>query len=101
MIVEVTADGVRLVAPDDVRGFHIDLASGVDLAAALHEHGWGTLADDDDHAWVSIGAVRRAAVGNVDADWDESFDGMLAYAGTKGWLDADGTHIKAHVERRS
>ena len=29
----------------------------------------------------------------------EQFDGMIAYATSKGWLDESGTRVRAHIER--
>ncbi len=55
--------------------------------------------DDDQHVWLSIEGLRSAGVAESD---DESFvtafDGMIAYAGSKGWLNQDATMVRAHVE---
>jgi hypothetical protein len=47
-------------------------------------------------------AARAATVAGhtLDAAWDEGFAGMVADAGTKGWIDDDGA-IRAHVEWRN
>jgi hypothetical protein len=42
--------------------------------------------------------VRSLAAGQVDVGWDVDFSAMLEYASTKGWLSADRTGIRAHVE---
>ncbi|MGA1440636.1 MAG: hypothetical protein ACO4CU_12500 [Ilumatobacteraceae bacterium] len=44
-------------------------------------------ADDDEHVWLDVGRAAAA------------FDSMIGYAASKGWLDAAGTHVRAHVER--
>ena len=51
-----------------------------------------------DHVWVSAEVVRRMAAARVDEGWDERFAAMVDHAGSKGWLDGEGTHIRAHVE---
>jgi len=53
--------------------------------------------DDPDHVWLDV-AEARATI--VDAGRDAAaFDSMIGYAASKGWLDAAGTHVRAHVER--
>ncbi|MEY2431724.1 MAG: hypothetical protein QOC92_1449, partial [Acidimicrobiaceae bacterium] len=44
--------------------------------------------------------VRGAAVAvGVGLMWRDAFDDMVVHAESQGWLDADGTVIRAHVER--
>ena len=98
MIIVVSPDTtVSLEQADDCGKFHLE-ARGVDAAgvsAALAAAGAGRLAGDD--AFIERGAVERLAEGQVGADWAERFDGMLAYAAKKGWLDDAGA-VQAHVE---
>jgi hypothetical protein len=87
---------VTLQDAEDLRAFKVVTTGGEDpaaLAGALQ--GVGRVAPDG-HAFIDPDAVRRLA-GDRDAPWRESFAQMLAYAHTKGWLDADGA-IQAHVE---
>ena len=44
------------------------------------------------------GTVNAAAQVD-DPDWPAQFDGMIAYATNKGWLNALGTRVRAHLER--
>ena len=98
MIVRIDPAGVRLDEPDECGRFHVQVAEGVtDLAGALAAADVGTLADDE-HAWVRVDAVRRLAEGRVPDDWPSRFDGMLRYAASKGWLDGEGSAIRAHLE---
>ena len=54
---------------------------------------------DGDHVWLDVAAARAAgAVATDDPAWADGFDGMIAYAASKGWLDEAGTHVRAHVE---
>jgi hypothetical protein len=43
--------------------------------------------------------AARADGQPLDVAWGEGFAGMLAFAGTKGWIEDDGA-IRAHVEWR-
>jgi hypothetical protein len=55
---------------------------------------------DDDHVWVDIANLRAAALARVDdPGYGERFDAMIAYARSKGWVDATGAHVRAHIER--
>lgn len=98
MFVRVTAPGVvELVEPEDCRRFHVEstVASPPEVAAALGD--WADGASDE-HVWIRVDAVRRAAEGAVGPGWAKDFDAMLVFAGTKGWLNGDGDAIAAHVQ---
>jgi hypothetical protein len=91
MIVVVGPDRPPLLAADaDCTAFHVQHVGG-DLAAGLASIG-GALLDDGD-ALVGVAWVRASSTAPAAA-----IDGMLAYAGTRGWLSDDGTTIRAHVE---
>jgi hypothetical protein len=54
---------------------------------------------------LDIAAFKAAAAATLPADeqaeldnWANGFDGMIAYATSKGWTNADGTAVRAHVE---
>lgn len=54
---------------------------------------------DAEHVWLSIAELRR--IGRElsgDSSFGTKFDGMIAYAGSKGWLSDDNTCVRAHVE---
>lgn len=93
-------DRVSLSEPDDLGAFSV-VASGTDreVAAALSAAGDGGGADTEGHVAVRIDSVRRLAAGQVDAEWDQRFEGMLAYATSKGWITPDGGAILAHIQR--
>jgi hypothetical protein len=52
--------------------------------------------------WLSVQALRESAAATIPeadrAQWVQGFDGMIAYAASKGWTDEAGTHVRAHVE---
>jgi hypothetical protein len=55
---------------------------------------------DADHVWIDVARLREQAIAQADdATYSERFDAMIAYAQRKGWLDADGTRVRAHIER--
>jgi hypothetical protein len=90
---------VSLEEPGDCKRFHVAVVNGDDPAlvfGALVDAAAGRL--EGDHAWITVDAVRRMAGGRVGPDWDAEFDGMLAFAASKGWLDPSGASIRAHVE---
>lgn len=82
---------------DDFGRFHVEVAGDGDVDAAVST--FGRLDDDGDHAWISVQAIREATSGPVDEGWEQRFQGMLDYAGSKGWLDEDRAAIRAHIER--
>ncbi|MEO5898695.1 MAG: hypothetical protein ABIR68_01025 [Ilumatobacteraceae bacterium] len=100
VVVASSASGepaLTLEQPDDCGAFHLE-ARGIDaggVATALAKAGAGTINGDD--AFIAPAVVERLAAGHVGADWAERFAGMLAYAETKGWRDADGA-VQAHIE---
>ena len=50
--------------------------------------------------WVDIALLRTNALAQVDdPGFPAQFDGMIAYATKKGWLNVLGTRVRAHLER--
>lgn len=103
MFVRVGSDGaVSLQEPDDLARFHVEVPSGISTEAAaraLCSAGAGAAHGDvagEAAVVVSPDWIRAHAVDGAGAGWDEAFDGMLAYAASKGWIAADG-RIRAHV----
>ena len=51
--------------------------------------------------WLNVDALRSAARATLSSDqrdaWASGFDGMIAYATSKGWTDTQG-RVRAHVE---
>lgn len=103
MIIVISSDAagepaVSLADADDCTAFHL-AAQGVDaagVATALAKAGAGTVAGDD--AFIEPVVVRSLAAGaEVGPDWSERFQGMLAYAEKKGWIDDHGA-VQAHIE---
>ncbi|WP_116997075.1 hypothetical protein [Desertimonas flava] len=94
MHVVVGTDGVTLESPHEFDRFDVVRRDGADVGAVLATHGWGRPAATGD---VMISVARLRAAGPADGTWRSGLDGMVAYAASKGWLDAEGSHIQAHV----
>ena len=92
MVIVVRDSAVTLDEPDDFKGFKVVVASG-DGGGLFSV---GRLAHRDT-AWINANAVRARAGAAATPTCEDGFAAMLAYAQTKGWLDAAGD-IQAHVE---
>jgi hypothetical protein len=98
VIIVIGPTGVSVEQADDLGRFHVAAPTGADVDAALRSAGFGSL-DVTGQAWIDVATLRGAARAMVDDDtWPERFDQMLAYAASRGWLDAAGTSIGAHIE---
>lgn len=89
---------VALAEPEDLKAFKLVATGGspADLPAAISAVG---KIDDDGYAWVEVAALRELAADLADdAKWNEEFDAMVSYAGSKGWVSDDGGSVRAHCE---
>ena len=90
---------VRLDEPDDFHSFKVVVYGGGDTAAvgaALAP--LGALAPTGT-AELRIAAVRELAGDRADdPQWRRSFDAMIDYALSKGWVDSDRQVVQAHCE---
>jgi hypothetical protein len=69
--------------------------SDAQAAEALRIAGLGVV--DGDEAWLVADALRAAGDGS--SGWTADFYGMLAYAKTRGWMNGDGSQVRAHIVR--
>jgi len=102
MYLRITATSAELVDPADVRAFSVRTPADLDregLAVAAEKHELGEVLPDGEHLMIPLETVRRMAEGRVGADWPADFQKMVDYATSKGWASADGTAVRAHVER--
>jgi hypothetical protein len=90
---------VTLGGEDDLKGFSVrvpeDLSAEL-IASSLISVGAGRL--DGDEAAINVSWLRQ----NTEArsqQWQTDFERMLAYAASKGWMDAAGTVVIAHIEK--
>jgi hypothetical protein len=98
VIVEIRAGTgepeVELLEPDVFTAFKVVVrGEGPPLAETA------VVARVDDHAWIRIDALRELAGDAATPAWEESLQGMLAFARSKGWVDEELAAVRAHVER--
>lgn len=98
IVVDPTAPHpVVLTGPGELTSFDVTVPAGTPapaLTAALGEVG----RLDGGHVHVRQAWVREQARAlGVDAGWDARFDGVLAYAASKGWVDEAAGTVRAHV----
>jgi flavin reductase (DIM6/NTAB) family NADH-FMN oxidoreductase RutF len=51
---------------------------------------------DDSHVWLAPAVLRFLCTSARDTHWESSFQKMLAYAASRGWVHEDG-HVRAHL----
>jgi len=99
MHLRVDASGaVTLDDPDDCTSFSITgvAPSSAAVEAAVRASGI-ELCDGATHGYVAPDVVVLLAEGRVGEGWAERFDGMVRFAGSKGWLDGSG-RIRGHTD---
>lgn len=98
MIIDLTAHHPpKLVEPERVDRLHA-VAHGD--PKEMHYDDFVQEGPDWDHVWVDIGLLRTNALAQVDdPGFPARFEAMIAYATEKGWLNALGTRVRAHLEK--
>jgi hypothetical protein len=95
---ERAARTVSLEDEEDLTSFSVRVPSSYprdQVALSLSTFGAGRLLDNE--AAINVEWLR-ACTAEKSAEWQNKFDGMLAYASTRGWMDAEGTTVMAHIE---
>lgn len=90
--------GARLLDPDDFKSFRVVLVDAAGPSA--EELAPAGIARLDEHAWVRIDDLRRLAGDAATPAWEESFQSMLEFARSKGWVDDELGAVRGHVVRR-
>jgi cytochrome c556 len=106
MFVEISSDAAVVREAADLKSLSVRVHPGADLAPALGD--LGTPDPAGEHVWLDIAAFKAAAAATLpaaeQAEWAKGFDGMIAYATSKGWTNAAGaadtpaTAVRAHIE---
>jgi hypothetical protein len=94
--------GAALREPDDLGSLKVVVHGPPErregLAAAVADVG---RVDPSGDVFLAVEALKRLAGERVaTAEWLQRFDRMVAYAASRGWVDADGTALRAHCEWR-
>jgi hypothetical protein len=101
MFITITRSGqIELQDAANFRAFKILDRSGkspVELAAVLD--GFATLTPDGTAAWVDASAVPKLLPVAPTAEWQTSFNAMLAAASKFGWVNEATGAVRAHIER--
>jgi hypothetical protein len=101
LYVEVTTGpaAVSLSDEEDLTRFSVRVPEGTtaeSIAGSLQAAGAGRL--DGAQAAINVDWLREHTADRP-AQWQGDFDKMLAYAASKGWMDAAGAVVKAHRNR--
>lgn len=95
----VTVDGVAgavtMQDVDNLGALSVQLRGCTREVASKMLAGLGRL--DGEHVWLEIKALQALSPRADDTDWLSGFEGTMAYAKSKGWLDPDGTSVRAHL----
>ena len=91
------ADTITLEDPGNFREFHVSMDGDVAAAVAAFDSR-AAASERDNHLWIDIAFVRELAGDAADAEWESQFDGMLAYANSKGWIDEPANRVEAHIQ---
>jgi hypothetical protein len=91
---------VRVVDVEDLSRLHLALGEVTDeeADAALKSAGLGRI-EDASTGYVDTAALRAAArAGAAGDDWNQRFDDMVEHARGQGWVSADGSGLRVHIE---
>ena len=91
------ADAITLEDAGNFQEFHVAIDGDVAAAVAAFD-GRAAASERDNHLWIDIAFVRELAGDAADAEWEAQFDGMLAYANSKGWIDEAANRVEAHLQ---
>lgn len=93
VVVDGAAGRVSLADADNLKALSVELRDCDAASADLGDLG----RVEDEHAWLDIARLRALSPLAADAEWNAGFDATMAYAGSKGWTDESGTHVRAHL----
>jgi hypothetical protein len=100
MFVEISSDTAVVREAADLKSLSVRVQQGAQLAPGLH--GLGELDPAGEHAWLHVDVLKATAAATLPTaeqdEWVKGFDGMIAYATSKGWTSEDGRSVRAHIE---
>ena len=86
--------GLRLLEADDLKRFKLRLPVNV-----IRPEIAGLVFVDDDNALIGVDLPPSLPGAPTTPEWRASYQAMIDYAATKGWIDQATNGIRAHVER--
>jgi len=95
LIIDTEINRTSVLEGDDLKRLSASVRGQGDVARALG--GLGRPDADGAHVWIGIAALRRAAAPTGDAAWGSGYDGMIAYATSKGWVDTASAEVRVHL----
>ena len=99
MIVELGAESAHVLDADNCRSLHVVTSlprSDVDVALRRAELGYG---GSDGLPNLDISALHSLArPESTSPDWEANWSAMISFATGKGWVSADGSSVRAHIE---
>jgi hypothetical protein len=103
MYVDVdTASGHTVVREaDDLTSLSVRIGQAADHQAVALALGPLGRVDGGAHAWLDVAELRAAAGRAADPTWLSEFEKMISYAASQGWVNEDGTAVRAHIENAS
>jgi hypothetical protein len=95
VLVEGTGRRVSVLEADDLKALSVRL-EGCDADDA--DQILGALGDvDGEHVWLDIAGLISLSPRAGDDAWRADFDATMDYARSKGWVDAAGERVRAHL----
>jgi hypothetical protein len=103
MIVHVREDSsITLDEPDVFTAFSVRAPrhspEGLLAAFGADARAGEAASGEAGHLWIAIERLHALGAIHGAADWREGCDAMIEYARGKGWIDASGRFVRAHVE---
>ncbi|MGI9326147.1 MAG: hypothetical protein ACR2PZ_13065 [Pseudomonadales bacterium] len=101
MIVHIHPNAsITLDDPDTFSAFAVE-AGNLPVTQIVAAFGEDAKAGEDEHIWIAITRLHELGAIHGDADWRAGCDAMIQFASSKGWVDAEGSFVRAHVMRSS
>lgn len=102
MIIKVSAtpNGPKAELDDADNFTAFSISRGLDVSTADLEQAIARIGrpSGDSHVYVTVDAVAELAGDRArSSEWRSAFEGMCAYAASKGWVDEFGG-IRAHID---
>lgn len=100
MILNISKDGnLALDEPADLKRFKVVVHAKAESYATIASSDIaGVRFHDANTAWIKNDTLIELSPLSADTTWRSSFDRMLAFSRTKGWLSPDGLEVQGHVE---